>query len=639
MHILRLALENFKGLHSFTFDLNGKNATIYGDNATGKTTLYDAFLWLLFGKDSQGRKDFAIKPMDAPTGIEVSVASNFSLDNGSTVSLKKVLRENWTKKKGKLEAVYSGDVTACYIDGVPKKVTEYTTYIKDLCDESVFKLLTNPLHFNEQIKWQDRRTMLFEVCGDVSDADVIATSADLKDLPVLMGNHTIEDYKKILVEQRKSINKELELLPVRIDEAAKTIVDVDIAAAKAKIATLEPEVNQLEAEIHRLQSGDEIRSLESNLDIAKEALRNLQAQNNRYRDEQEYAAKKVYQSKLDELTAKRRDADYQHNDLENQIFRYKQQMQMLQSKLNDARNDYSVWKSATWDGSETCPTCRQRLPQDQIDASVKRFGDNRADKMKALKTVGESTKSEIAALESEISELGKQSNEVTIERNRIEVEITSLDVPAVSVKDMPGFSKQSGELQSKIDALQQELDSKSANINAEMDALSQRMAALRIQLSDEVKITLIDKQNHDAQARIAEYERQQKEYVRQWEETEKAIILCEQFVRQKTAMVTERVNSKFKLARFKLFDQQVNGGIAECCEVMVDGVTYGNLNNAMWINAGLDIIATLQQHYNFAPPVFIDNAESVVDLYQLPSQVIRLVVSGEDKLLRVAVEP
>ncbi len=65
MRLTRLTLRNFKGISEFILDAQGENVTVYCDNAAGKTTLFDAFTWLLFDKDSQNRKDFAIKTLDA----------------------------------------------------------------------------------------------------------------------------------------------------------------------------------------------------------------------------------------------------------------------------------------------------------------------------------------------------------------------------------------------------------------------------------------------------------------------------------------------------------------------------------------------------------------------------------------------
>mgnify|MGYP007042502766 FL=1 len=129
----------------------------------------------------------------------------------------------------------------------------------------------------------------------------------------------------------------------------------------------------------------------------------------------------------------------------------------------------------------------------------------------------------------------------------------------------------------------------------------------------------------------------------EYEKTEQGVYLCEVFVKTKVALLTERINSKFKSVSFQLFREQTNGGVADCCEVLVPGeggamVPYSTANKAAVVNAGLEIIATLSHHYGVRLPIVVDNAESVTELLPVDSQVIRLVVSAEDESLRVEVD-
>ena len=226
MKILSLKLTNFKGIRDFTLDAQGDNVSIYGDNATGKTTLFDAFLWLLFGKDSQNKKDFDIKTLDpagqALSGLDHEVEGIFEV-KGQRLTLKKSFKEKWTKKRGAVIAEFTGHTTDHYIDGVPVPEKDYTAKIAEIAQEDIFKLLTNPGYFNEKLKWQDRRKILLEVCGDLTDAEVIASSESLSKLPTILGNRKLEDHRKVMAARRAEINKELEKIPVRIDEATKAL--------------------------------------------------------------------------------------------------------------------------------------------------------------------------------------------------------------------------------------------------------------------------------------------------------------------------------------------------------------------------------------------------------------------------------
>src|SRR5690606_23614715 len=97
-----------------------------------------------------------------------------------------------------------------FIDSVPVKKGEYEQTIKSLVDENVFRLLTDPLHFNEHLHWTKRRSLLLEICGDVTDEDVIASSSRLAALPEILGNVSVEKKREMIRARRKEINEQLD---------------------------------------------------------------------------------------------------------------------------------------------------------------------------------------------------------------------------------------------------------------------------------------------------------------------------------------------------------------------------------------------------------------------------------------------
>ena len=117
---------------------------------------------------------------------------------------------------------------------------------------------------------------------------------------------------------------------------------------------------------------------------------------------------------------------------------------------------------------------------------------------------------------------------------------------------------------------------------------------------------------------------------------EKTQYTIENFIKLKVDTIENRINEKFSLVKFKLFEDQINGGQVETCEALVNGVPFSSLNTASKINAGIDIINTLCEFYNVSAPIFIDNRESVVKLLDSNSQIINLIVSESDKKLRIS---
>ena len=118
----RLNVKNFQGIKSFELVIGGKNASILADNAKGKTTIYNAFTWLISGKDSFNRSDFGIKPLDEEGNeihfLETEVEAELLVD-GKPVKMKKVMTENWVKPRGQTKQEYKGNNTAYFYDEVP----------------------------------------------------------------------------------------------------------------------------------------------------------------------------------------------------------------------------------------------------------------------------------------------------------------------------------------------------------------------------------------------------------------------------------------------------------------------------------------------------------------------------------------
>lgn len=229
MKLLKLTLKNFKGIRDFSLEANGRNVDIWGDNATGKTTIFDAFTWLLYDKDSKNKKDFELKTLDennSPIHNLNHEVEGFFEVNGKQIILKKVFAEKWTKKRGSATEEFTGHTTDYFVDGVPVKKNEYDGKIAEIANEEIFKLLTNPTYFNEHLHWQERRMILLEICGDIADDEVIASDPSLSELPEILQGRKLEDHRKVIQAKRTEINKELEKIPIRIDETHRSLPDL-----------------------------------------------------------------------------------------------------------------------------------------------------------------------------------------------------------------------------------------------------------------------------------------------------------------------------------------------------------------------------------------------------------------------------
>ena len=632
MKLTKLELLNFKGLKSFTINLNG-DVVIRGDNATGKTTVFDSVCWLLFGKDSLDRADFEIKTLDEGEPIykvNHEVTGTFTLDEGGTVELKRVYREKYSSPRGG-DITLTGHTTDYFVDGVPKKEKEYKEVVNTLIDESIFKLITNPLYFNETYSWQNRRKLLLEMCGDIDDAAVINSRDDLRRLAELLEGRTVDDHRKVVAAKKTAINKELDMIPIRIDEAVRN--KPETASDKEKlirdIETLSAGIDEVEKQKAIIKNGfsstekeSKIRDINRQLDAQKsKVLSDYHKQKQHLRGEYEASLTKLKMVEVDrDRCADRRD------ELNKEIERESKRIATLQSEF-DAFNAQQFNK-------ESCPTCGQALPADKQAALEAEFNTNKSKKIEEWKGLIESAVKLKGNYEEQQEIMASKIDSLTTEASQYN------DAYNVKFKEYEAYSEPNleddpvyADLKAQLFLL--EIDDEPgadtedlAKLDEELSSMKSKKANLETELN---KFNLIDDINH----RILELESQQQKLVAEKNALDEASFLMDEFIKAKVNMLEENINSKFKLARFKMFNVMLNGNIEECCETTYKGVPYRSMNNAARINVGLDIINALTSYYKVNAPVFIDNAEAVTDFIPVNSQTIKLIVDESEPQLVV----
>ena len=632
MKLTKLELLNFKGLKSFAINING-DVVIRGDNATGKTTVFDSVCWLLFGKDSLDRADFEIKTLDGGKPIhkvDHEVTGTFTLDKGGTVELKRVYREKYSSPRGG-EVTLTGHTTDYFVDGVPKKEKEYKEIVSSLVDESIFKLITNPLYFNETYSWQNRRKLLLEMCGDIDDISVINSRDDLRRLAELLEGRTVDDHRKVVAAKKTAINKELDMIPVRIDEAMRN--KPEIASDKEKlirdIETLSAGIDEVEKQKAIIQNGfsstekeSKIRDIKRQLEVqSSKVLSDYHKQKQRLRDGYEASLTKLKMVKVDrDRCADRRD------ELNKEIERESKRIATLQSEF-DTFNAQQFNK-------ESCPTCGQALPADKQAALEAEFNTNKSKKLEEWKGLIESAVKLKANYEEQQEIMSSKIDSLTTEVSQYS------DAYNVKFKEYEAYSEPNVEgdpvytdLKAQLFLL--EIDDEPgaeaeelAKLDEELSSMKSKKAGLETELN---KFKLIDDINH----RILELENQQQKLVAEKNALDEAAFLMDEFIKAKVNMLEENINSRFKLARFKMFNVMLNGNVEECCETTYKGVPYRSMNNAARINVGLDIINALTSYYKVNAPVFIDNAEAVTEFVPVNSQTIKLIVDESEPQLVV----
>ncbi|OME62252.1 hypothetical protein BSK59_01935 [Paenibacillus odorifer] len=647
----RLTLNNFKGIKNLVLASNGGDADVYGDNATGKTTMFDGFVWLLFGKDSQNKADFEIKGLDGAGKVlqhrlEHEVEGVFLID-GRRRTFRRIFKEDWTKKRGSVTDEFTGHTTTYFLDGVPVKKGEYTAEVDSIIKEDLFKLLTSPSYFNEQLKKEDRRKTLLEVCGDLTEAEVIHGNKELASLPGILGDRNLESHKKVISSRCTVINKEIKELPVRISEVQRQMPDVaeldDEELLKEDIAILRNRVESGDAELSRILSGGEVAVKEKRLREIESELIDIKS--------------RMHSDVLDKLALKRDEVNRIHIEVD----RYRREIEDKQQRIQQnerstvnrrqeaerLRTEFAELKGLVFEHPEGhdahCSACGQSLPEDQVKAAHDKaeadFNRKLAERKERINASGKAAVADAQKFEEDTARLQVEIETLNSTLQVLQTELTGADNELnelrMGVKDPttdPDYAKKQAEatqVKQQIEVLRTSGEEAAATTRF---VIRQQRAEIEEMERDLAKFDSVRR----AQMRVMELEKQERELAAEYERLQHELFLCEEFTKTKVSMLDAKINSKFKLARFRLFEDQINGGIKEVCDTLYKGVPYdGGLNNAARINVGLDIINTLGEHYGFSAPIFVDNAEAVTRLIDTDAQVIRLVVSEVDKKLRV----
>ena len=652
----KMEIRNFKGIKGFALVINGLNANIYGENGTGKTTLNDSFLWVLFGKDSANRSDFSVKPQDKDGNDVNFLETDVTLElmiNGQPKILRKMLVEKWTKKKGEANKEFTGHETSYWVDTVPVKKKEYTDQINSIIDENAFKLLTNPFYFCTQLKWEDRRKTLMEICGDVSDADVIDSVVTVSDksmldlLNIINTGRTINDQKKIIAERIKRLNSDIEAIPIKINELSRTllgeevnydVVEDELLEHKATLKTIEQSLTDASqmAATYRQKQQDAFKLTTAMDERKKELDTDAMAGLKRTMDEKSKLEGEKYRL---------------NNDIKSTESRIKANEKLIAENDADLVNLRAAWNAENEkhfiDPDQNffiCPTCEQALPQGKKDNQLAQmranFEQNKANDLAKINTGGKEIAAKKKALVEDLELLNNDLINHELNLSIIVERIAELDKELEAERQRTFGSDYDAD--AKYSALDFQLQAIKAELIKPIEDTSAELLREKIEVTEEINKLNKLLNNRDVairtKDRIDELKDEERLLSGQLSEFEKQRYLIEQFIKAKVNLLEGNINSRFKLVKWKLFKTNINGGIEEICEAMVDGIGFSlNLNHAARVNAGIDIINVLAGHYGCTAPIFIDFRESVSRIIETGSQVINLIKSEPDKELRVEV--
>lgn len=573
--LMRLTLDNFKGQHHLDFQPEGRSCSIFGDNAAGKTTVYDAFVWLLFGKDSLGRKDFDIKPL-LPDGTVADRAAITRVEavldvDGTEKILKRFYYEKWSTKRGRSEATYDGNSSDYYVDDVPVKKGAFDAEVAGMVDEDTFRMLTSVTYFPEQMKWQQRRTLLCDWAGVRSDREIMATDDRFAPLADAMGAKSLDDYKKMVTSRRKGMAKDKTDIPARIDEQLSTVQElekVDFASMRERREALAVDEERLKGELYSLRSQNRTEDLEHQLRAAQADLRALEERNRAHRAQQTAGRENptLIQSDIDRLKI-----DIQQT--RKLIDRVQSDISRQTKYVDDAREEWFRISQEKFSGRDTCPSCGQKLPKDRIDDLIRQFD---SDKESRLRRIMEKANLDKASIEENKKLLSEYESSIKQMEPRYTARLADLDAAKnqAPAEDLPEYAAEKNSITAQIEKLKDQIRRSGTSthadelaINDEIRSTRNAIAALDASIAQEARLMA-------ARSRVEELRAQANKITAELEELDGILFLIEDFSRYKAGFVEESINSLFQHATFRLFREQINGGLEECCDVMYHGVPY-----------------------------------------------------------------
>ena len=654
--IEELRLRNFRGARDVRVSFAAGTNIVCGDNGTGKSTLMDAFLWLLFGKDAEERKDCEIKRIEAGERLrqtDATVECRIDVD-GQQNTLRRSLREVWSKPRGATEPVFKGNETEYTINDVPKKMSEFDAWVAEhLAPADVFRMLTDAGCF-PRLKWEKQREKLFELAGGVDEEAVKASVDGLADLLARLSDKSLEDYKRELAARKRKLRKALEEIPARSDQTRLMIPTTDardvwerrLADVDARLADLNREAADFAAQ--ERARGAEARRRVEEVEALKTRMARRTAELRRAaieEAEKKNEGRRQVEARLRDLKAADAEATRRLKDAKVEVDELALRINQKEEACERLRAAWYAESARPYTGNNVCPHCLQSLPEEMQRDNRRRFEESKRERLSEIQAAGNRKKAEIAELEKEMAaaegRLDRAAGdafdaEASAEILREELAEMPDSVEPVAVDPMAdeAYRAMAEELAAMEADAPQTLPASEPNGG---EAITARLATLNRE-RDTIRRGLSDCDTADSlRAEIRRLDEEARSLAQQLSDVDRDEDTMRRYTRARIEAMEQRVNGLFRTVRFRLFEYTNEGGEVDTCVPLVgaDGVPYPVANTAAQVWAGLEIIRVLQQHAGISAPVFVDGAERVTQFPEMDHQAILLRVVDGVRPLRV----
>jgi DNA repair exonuclease SbcCD ATPase subunit len=639
-----LELQHFMGFTRKTVFFNPDRTTITGANGTGKTTIFNAWLWLLFGVDSQDRTKL-YKPLDAEQNeihnLETIVKGDITVNSVLHVLLKKST-ENWVKKRGTTTESYTGNTIYYEINGIPRTETEYNTWIEEnVCEKRLFKCVTDVHYFNNYLDQRQRREILIDLFSEeLTDEMILAKNKEL--LPIVEDlqelNASADMLKAAYRNKKNSAKEQLDTIAPKISENRLLLSDIsflDFKSKKAEKSKIEGLIKEKETLIDDVRATmaknsqilDTVNTLEREYRKSKDKAENL-AYGEKQRVESELQSKKNLLEtikrditfNIEQISMSNRGIETTKKDIDNLTSKHKK---YSEKKKQVANNDFDIEKA--------CPTCGRDFDNDYINKKTEIAIEKQVD---AINTILDDLQTGIKQYSSNLKDhkqvkesYGKEQKDLIAQKEATEEKIRGLKEQLETMACYPVDYSECEKIKAQIEEQKKLIiDKDMFSIKTELSELKEQLQKVNNELS---KADMVDNINN----RIQELMNEEKRLAAKVADFEKLLDLADAYITTKVRLIEYSINSHFKTVNWKLFKEQVNGGIKEVCEASIGNATYtGTLNTGHKILAGYDCLEAISQKIGVDAPVFIDNSESLtIDIGASNKQIISIkAVEGQE---------
>lgn len=644
-----LTLRNWRGEKEHTTHFASQGITrICGRNGLGKSRHMDAFLWLLFGKDSQDRKDYNLRTIidrQPLHRVECSVEAELLID-GQPLTIKREYREKWVKPRGQAEEVLSGNVTECTWNGTPVRVTDFKSRVADIIDEQVFRMITSTDYF-VNLKPDLQRTALLQLAQPRSDHEIAAENPEFLALLDTLSGKSLTDYRREAAAEKRRLRAALQEIEPRIDQTLKLAPpERDWQALQDQLSQAKDNEEKLRQALADEGKQDQLqqqtrRQLNQQLDELKQqvkaAIDQLQQQYDSETAELS-AERTAIESQLKTLNTQLTDHNIDRTHTEKRIQQLTDEVQQLTDELNQLRNEWRALREESCTQSDHCPHCGQLLPPDQLAKAREEYEAYRTHRLQANQAKGKGKKELLDAAQANLDEARERLQQIQDETARANAKLeqlyTQLEAHPFLPRRIAAFDQLPADRRKHFETLQDELTQAFAELDTPRDdnhwqqqyeAAQAEVRNLEAQLADRTAI-------QRAQAEVKNLEAEGKQLADQLAQLERTEYTAARFARTRIEDCETRINSLFHNVRWQLFDTTLDGNDYEVCIPLIDGIPYGTCNTARQINAGIDIASTFARFYEVYAPMFIDRAESVNEFISSNSQMIFLQVTTDPQL-------